>query len=199
MRSMYIRKELRVEPLLLCVERNQKRWFSHLIRMPLRCLPEEEFWACPSGRRPQGRPTRWSDYISWLTLGTAWCTLGRVSESGRGMSELIYIDCCLSALGPGNQMKKTTMTAKNFMEKSCSLARIVYWSFIQMTMNDGQILLTNNILICGFQECHNLLYLFSFFVKPFIHLLTLMLYNITTQMVFSLELKDILKDMKYCP
>uniref|UniRef100_A0A3Q4AJ45 Uncharacterized protein n=1 Tax=Mola mola TaxID=94237 RepID=A0A3Q4AJ45_MOLML len=41
--------------------------------MPPGCLPGEVFRACPSGRRPRGRPkTRWRDYISRL----AWERLG---------------------------------------------------------------------------------------------------------------------------
>ncbi|KAK0152308.1 hypothetical protein N1851_006217 [Merluccius polli] len=63
-RSSEIRRELGVEPLLLCVERSQLRWFGHLIRMPPGHLPLEVFRACPTGRRPRGRPrTRWRDYI----------------------------------------------------------------------------------------------------------------------------------------
>ncbi|TWW80569.1 hypothetical protein D4764_01G0003840 [Takifugu flavidus] len=72
-RSSAIREELRVEPLLLRVERSQMRWLGHLVRMPPGRLPGEVFWACPSGRRPPGRPrTRWRDYVSrlvWERLG----------------------------------------------------------------------------------------------------------------------------------
>lgn len=40
-----------------------------------RASPWGGVWACPTGRRPQGRPrTPWTDYISWLT-GRSW--LGR--------------------------------------------------------------------------------------------------------------------------
>lgn len=40
-------QELRVEPLLLCVERSQLSWFGHLIRMSPRCLPlEASPWRC---------------------------------------------------------------------------------------------------------------------------------------------------------
>jgi len=53
-----IRRELGVEPLLLRVERIELSWFGHLIRMP----PGEVFQACPTGRRPRGRPrTRWRE------------------------------------------------------------------------------------------------------------------------------------------
>ena len=49
------------------------RWFGHLIRMPPGRLPGEAFRACPTGRRPRGRPrTRWRDYVSRL----AWEHLG---------------------------------------------------------------------------------------------------------------------------
>ncbi|KAK3522355.1 hypothetical protein QTP86_007643 [Hemibagrus guttatus] len=74
MRSMYrsvvVKKELsQKEPLLLHIERGQLRWLGHLFRMPLERLPGEVFWACPTGKRPRGRPrTRWRDYVSWLTL-----------------------------------------------------------------------------------------------------------------------------------
>lgn len=73
LRSSVIREELGVEPLLICVERSQLRWFGHLVRMPPGRLLREVFQACPAGRRPRGRPrTRWRDYISNL----AWEHLG---------------------------------------------------------------------------------------------------------------------------
>ncbi|KAJ7996720.1 hypothetical protein DPEC_G00239960 [Dallia pectoralis] len=91
-RSSVIREELGVEPLLLCVERSQLRWFGHLVRMPpgrlpsqLRWfghlvrmppgrLPREVFQARPAGRRPRGRPrtsepqfNRFEEYTGPLT------------------------------------------------------------------------------------------------------------------------------------
>ncbi|GAA6106566.1 receptor-type tyrosine-protein phosphatase F-like, partial [Tachysurus ichikawai] len=72
-RSSVTREELRVEPLLLHIERSQLRWLGHLFRMPPGRLPGEVFRACPTGRRPRGRPrTRWRDYVSRL----AWERLG---------------------------------------------------------------------------------------------------------------------------
>jgi len=66
-RSSDIRRELRVDPLLLRVKRSKLRFFGHLIRMPPRRLPLEVFWTRPTGRRPWGRPrTCWRDYISHL-------------------------------------------------------------------------------------------------------------------------------------
>ncbi|KAK3516227.1 hypothetical protein QTP70_006372 [Hemibagrus guttatus] len=58
----------REEPLLLYIERGQLRWLGHLFRMPPGRLPGEVFRACPSRKRPRGRPrTRWRDYVSQLT------------------------------------------------------------------------------------------------------------------------------------
>ncbi|KAI3360279.1 hypothetical protein L3Q82_014587 [Scortum barcoo] len=72
-RSSVTREELGVEPLLLHIERSQLRWPGHLFRMPPGRLPREVFQACPTGRRPRGRPrTRWRDYVSRL----AWERLG---------------------------------------------------------------------------------------------------------------------------
>ena len=72
-RSSVIREGLRVEPLLLRIERSQMRWLGHLVRMPPGRLPGEVFRARPTGRRPRGRPrTRWRDYVSRL----AWERLG---------------------------------------------------------------------------------------------------------------------------
>ncbi|KAK3573226.1 hypothetical protein QTP86_015140, partial [Hemibagrus guttatus] len=72
-RSSVTREELRVEPLLLHIERGQLRWLGHLFRMPPGRLPGEVFRACPTGKRPWGRPrTCWRDYVSRL----AWECLG---------------------------------------------------------------------------------------------------------------------------
>ncbi|KAK3561572.1 hypothetical protein QTP86_010655 [Hemibagrus guttatus] len=72
-RSSVTREELGVEPLLLHIERGQLRWLGHLFRMPLGRLPGEVFRACPTGKRPRGRPrTRWRDYVfrlAWERLG----------------------------------------------------------------------------------------------------------------------------------
>ncbi|KAK3574904.1 hypothetical protein QTP86_018369, partial [Hemibagrus guttatus] len=72
-RSSVTREELGVELLLLHIERGQLRWLGHLFRMPPGCLPGEVFRACPTGKRPRGRPrTSWRDYVSRL----AWERLG---------------------------------------------------------------------------------------------------------------------------
>ncbi|KAK3555547.1 hypothetical protein QTP86_021786, partial [Hemibagrus guttatus] len=72
-RSSVTWEELGVEPLLLHIERGQLRWLRHLFWMPLGRLPREVFRACPTEKRPWGRPrTRWRDYVSRL----AWERLG---------------------------------------------------------------------------------------------------------------------------
>ena len=63
-RSSVIRERLGVEPLLLHLERSQLRWFGHLVRMPPERLPREVLDACPTGKRPRGRPRAgWKDYF----------------------------------------------------------------------------------------------------------------------------------------
>ncbi|TWW77324.1 hypothetical protein D4764_12G0007140 [Takifugu flavidus] len=84
-RSSDIRVELRVEPLLLHIERSHLGWLGHLARMPSRRLPLELFRTCPTGRRPRGRPrTRWRDYISRLAWEQLGDPPGGSGESGRG-------------------------------------------------------------------------------------------------------------------
>ncbi|KAK3534060.1 hypothetical protein QTP86_001191 [Hemibagrus guttatus] len=72
-RSSVTWEELGVEPLLLHIERGQLRWLGHLFRMPPGRLPGEVFRACPTWKRPRGRPrTRWRDYVfrlAWECLG----------------------------------------------------------------------------------------------------------------------------------
>lgn len=67
-----------IETLLLRIERNQLRWFGHLIRMPPGRLPLEVFQVRATGRRSWGSPrTRWRDYTSYL----AWERLGKMCWS----------------------------------------------------------------------------------------------------------------------
>ncbi|XP_061621311.1 oocyte zinc finger protein XlCOF8.4-like isoform X3 [Phyllopteryx taeniolatus] len=54
--EMVIREGLRVESVLLRIERSQMRWLGHLIRMPPGRLPGEVYRARPTGRRPRVRP-----------------------------------------------------------------------------------------------------------------------------------------------
>ncbi|KAK3547561.1 hypothetical protein QTP86_024709 [Hemibagrus guttatus] len=94
-RSSVTRKELGVEPLLLHIERGQLRWLGHLFRMPLGRLPGEVFRACPTGKRPRGRPkTRWRDYVSrlaWECLGVPLEELEEVSGEREVWASLLRL------------------------------------------------------------------------------------------------------------
>ncbi|KAK3551482.1 hypothetical protein QTP70_017389, partial [Hemibagrus guttatus] len=89
-RSSVTREELGAEPLLLHIERGQLRWLGHLFRMPPGRLPGEVFRACPTRKRPRGRPrTRWRDYVSrlaWERLGVPPEELEEVSGGEGGSS-----------------------------------------------------------------------------------------------------------------
>uniref|UniRef100_A0A3B3BDQ3 Cadherin domain-containing protein n=1 Tax=Oryzias melastigma TaxID=30732 RepID=A0A3B3BDQ3_ORYME len=95
-RSSVTRRELGVGPLLLRIERSQLRWLGHLIQMPPGRLPGEVFRACPTGRRPRGRPrTRWRDYVSrlaWKCLGVPPEELEEVGGEREVWASLL--DCC---------------------------------------------------------------------------------------------------------
>ena len=67
MRSSEIQKSLKVEPLLLRIERPQLRWFGHVSRMPKERLPKQALLAKANGERPVGRP-RTVDF-GWNRLG----------------------------------------------------------------------------------------------------------------------------------
>ncbi|KAK3553016.1 hypothetical protein QTP86_031158, partial [Hemibagrus guttatus] len=92
-RSSVTREELRVEPLLLHIERGQLRWLGHLFWMPPGCLPGEVFRACPNGKRPRGTPrTRWRDYVSrlaWERLGVPPEELEEVSGEREGTASVL--------------------------------------------------------------------------------------------------------------
>ncbi|KAI3359832.1 hypothetical protein L3Q82_013828, partial [Scortum barcoo] len=71
------------------IERSQLRWLGHLFQMPPGRLPREVFQACPTGRRPRGRPrTRWRDYVSRTGLGTPRGPPGRAGGSVWGEGSL---------------------------------------------------------------------------------------------------------------
>ncbi|KAK3567833.1 hypothetical protein QTP86_027230 [Hemibagrus guttatus] len=72
-RSSVTREELRVEPLLLHIERGQLKWLGHLFRMPPGRLPGEVFRACPTGEEAPGKT---QDTLERLCLSLAWERLG---------------------------------------------------------------------------------------------------------------------------
>ncbi len=94
-RSSVTREELRVEPLLLHIERVQLKWLGHLFRMPPGCLTGKVFWARPTGRRPRGRPrTRWRDYVyrlAWERLGVPPEELEEVSREREVWASLLRL------------------------------------------------------------------------------------------------------------
>ncbi|KAK3514344.1 hypothetical protein QTP70_015871, partial [Hemibagrus guttatus] len=107
-------QELRVELLLLRIERGQLRWLGHLFRMPPGCLPGEVFRACPTGKRPRGRPrTHWRDYVfrlAWERLGPrlilnvfpplfTWEILGPAIAENTGMKSLSLAWNCIRGKG----------------------------------------------------------------------------------------------------
>ena len=78
-RSLDIQERVRVELQLLHVERSHLRWFRHLVRMPLGCLPGEVFKA----------PLGGGLYIS-AALGTSRSPPGGVWGKGRGEEHLDF-------------------------------------------------------------------------------------------------------------
>ena len=86
-RSSEIRKSLNIEPLLLRIERSQRRWFGHGSRMPQERLSKQALHAKANGRRPVGRPrTRWTDYVEdlgWNRLGLRPSEMMEVMEDVR--------------------------------------------------------------------------------------------------------------------
>lgn len=76
LRGRVRREELRVQPLLLHIDRGKLRWLEHLFRMRpghTHTLPREVFRAYPAGRRPRGRPrAHWRDYVSRLAWECLW-------------------------------------------------------------------------------------------------------------------------------
>lgn len=72
-KSFAIWEEFGVEPLYIHIKSSQLKWFKHSMRISLRGLPGEVFWASSYRRRAQGRHMiDWSDYIACL----AWECLG---------------------------------------------------------------------------------------------------------------------------
>ena len=59
-RNTDIREALNIEPLLLMVERQQLRWYGHVLRMPPERTARKVLLTAPDERRPIGRPrTTW--------------------------------------------------------------------------------------------------------------------------------------------
>lgn len=61
-KSFAIWEEFGVEPLYVHIKSSQLKWFKHVMRISLRGLPAEVFWASAQGRSM----IDWRDYISCL-------------------------------------------------------------------------------------------------------------------------------------
>ncbi|KAK3538840.1 hypothetical protein QTP86_015967 [Hemibagrus guttatus] len=132
-RSSVTREELGVEPLLLHIKRGQLRWLGHLFQMPPGRLPGEVFRACPTGKRPRGRPrTRWRDYVfrlAWERLGVPPEVLEEVAreredKKGEGATNCSMMTEC--------RQEKTRQTGRNLQghkEKIQNIPSILYTTY----------------------------------------------------------------------
>ena len=109
-RSSDIQEELRVEPLLLHVQRSQLRWFN--------------IWL--GWRRPRGGPTQ--DTLEglhlWVVLGTPRDPPGGAGGSGRGERGLSGLPAEAVAPETRRKRKKTTTTTtakRDLNDKNCKI------------------------------------------------------------------------------
>ncbi len=95
-RSSVTLEELRVESLLLGIERSQLRWLGHLFRMPPGCLPGEVFRASPTGKRPWEDPGHAGGimYPDWPVIASVSPRRSKRKCLGRGKSGRLCLDCC---------------------------------------------------------------------------------------------------------
>ena len=84
LKSADFRESLKIESLLLRLERSQLRWYGHVTQMFQERTAIKLLCSTPIGRRPRGRPrTRWRDYVkdrSWSCLGIPTVHLFFVAE-----------------------------------------------------------------------------------------------------------------------
>ena len=125
-KSSVIWGRLKVELLLLHIERSQLRWFRHPVRMLPGCLTVGVFQTCSSAQRPLGRPrTGWRDHVSLL----AWEHLSVSSQGnqkrwpGRGRSGPLYSMCCPHNLKSDEQKLMIGCYTSFFDHCQCSY----YW------------------------------------------------------------------------
>ncbi len=106
-RSSVTREELRVEPLLLHIERGQLRWLGHLFRMPPGRLPGKVFRARPTGRRPRVDLGHAGEIMSPGWPGNASVSPRKSWRKclGRGKSGHLCLDCCPRDPAPDKRKK----------------------------------------------------------------------------------------------
>lgn len=87
-----IRENLKVEPLLLQIEKSQMRWLGHVLRMGPERLVKKVWNARPTETRPKGRPrARWRDQAlkvcqkANLTEWSEICTVAEDRHKWRGL------------------------------------------------------------------------------------------------------------------
>ena len=129
LRNYDIRIELEVEPILIFIERNQLRWYDHVMRMDENRTPVKYYKWTPAGKRSIGRPRkkdRKTQYAKlWVPEGRHWsmwrtwnCTQ---TDKNGGHSRDIMTDrgnptWCMVRLGEneqsGNAIHKQTRILK---------------------------------------------------------------------------------------
>ncbi len=81
LRNYNIRREFGIESITEITERNQIRWYGHLLLMPENRRPLTYYRWTPEGRRPVGRPRkRWRDAIREAVADRGE-TLGNIEEN----------------------------------------------------------------------------------------------------------------------
>ncbi len=92
-RNTVIRGNLKVEALLLRIERSQLRWLGHVLRMPSDRITKNVWNSNMTGIRPRGRPRiRWKDQASKICDRLAlrgWPDICAAAEDRRKWKELL--------------------------------------------------------------------------------------------------------------
>ncbi|KAK3565397.1 hypothetical protein QTP86_007934 [Hemibagrus guttatus] len=139
-RSSVTREELGVEPLLLHIERGQLRWLGHLFRMPPRRLPGEVFRACPTGKRPRGRPrTRWRNHVfrlAWERLGVPPEELEEVARE-RELRDTILPYKLMDKLGDLGLPHSTCMWIYSFLTDHSQRVRVGHHTSTFLSISTG--------------------------------------------------------------
>ncbi len=105
-RSSVTREELKVEPLLLDIERSQLRWLGHLFWVPPWCLPGA-FRGASHREETLGKTQDMLEGLSPDWPGNALVSPRRSRRKclGRGKSGHFCLDCCPCDPAPDKQKK----------------------------------------------------------------------------------------------
>ncbi|XP_063904758.1 uncharacterized protein LOC135123812 [Zophobas morio] len=92
-RNVEVRKELDIEPIVNKIERNQLRWYGHLIRMD-RETPVKSVWESRvQHKRPRGRPTvTWNENIEKILQqkGVGWAEARMLAKDKKKWRNVVY-------------------------------------------------------------------------------------------------------------